>query len=64
MPNQNPTKRASVKTVVSKPALPMPKYEYQVPVTGSMVIKYEDVKSRDNRKKAAPSLHNLRLALA
>jgi hypothetical protein len=45
--------------------LPMPRYDYQKPSTGTYTVRYDEQKERDRQagREKAPSLQNLKLAI-
>jgi hypothetical protein len=57
-------KKERIEKVVSRD-LPMPEYDYQKPVSGSLTVLYEDRKNRksDDKREKAPALQNHKLSL-
>jgi hypothetical protein len=65
------TKARPIVPPVSSPAarqrgLPMPKYDYQTPRSGTFIVRYNDPKKREERAAEAtmPALQNFRLVPA
>lgn len=59
-----PKKDRPATTVAVQKDLPMPRYDYKVPATSSLVIKYDAPKEREKAKRPTervPSLQNVRL---
>jgi hypothetical protein len=66
MPNKSKSKKMgpspAPRVAPMSGELPMPKYDYQTPKTGSFVVRYEDQRERKEKtgQEKAPRLQNLK----
>jgi hypothetical protein len=66
MPNKSERKKKApapgARVAPMERVLPMPKYDYQTPRTGSFVIRYEEQRQRQEKagREKAPTLQNLK----